>query len=75
MKWPRRIDGQGDQAVRKRPLRLDGTGTELFQPLFYVNDRPGTLHFEVLSEDMREMLSRPGSTYSGVVTVVWDSEV
>ena len=72
---PGGIDGQGDQAVRKRPLRLDGTGTELFQPLFYVNDRPGTLHFEVLSEDMREMLSRPGSTYSGVVTVVWDSEV
>ncbi|MFC6297763.1 hypothetical protein GNF76_00365 [Pseudomonas sp. CCM 7893] len=69
------IDGQDDQAVRKRPLRLDGTGTELFQPLFYVNDRPGTLHFEVLSDDMREMLSRPGSTYSGVVTVVWDSQV
>ena len=72
---PGGIDGQGDQAVRKRPLRLDGTGTELFQPLFYVNDRPGTLHFEVLSDDMRGMLDQPGSTYSGVVTVVWDSEV
>ncbi|MBT9299696.1 hypothetical protein [Pseudomonas sp. TAE6080] len=72
---PGGIDGQGDQAVRKRPLRLDGTGTELFQPLFYVNDRPGTLHFEVLSDDMRGMLNQPGSTYSGVVTVVWDSQV
>ena len=72
---PGGIDGQGDQAVRRRPLRLDGSGTELFQPLFYVNDRPGTLHFEVLRDDMAEMLNRPGSTYSGVVTVIWDSQV
>ncbi len=40
---PSGIDGRGNQAVLKRPLRLDGEGTELFQPLFYVNDRPGTL--------------------------------
>ncbi|AIG02765.1 Uncharacterised protein [Pseudomonas fluorescens] len=72
---PQGLAGQDDQAVNRRPLRLDGVGTELFQPLYYVNDRPGTLHFEVVRDDMAEMLKRPGSTYSGVVTVVWDSEV
>jgi hypothetical protein len=72
---PSGIDGRGDQAVIRRPLRLDGSGTELFQPLFYVNNRPGTLHFEVLRDDMRDMLAQPGSTYSGVATVVWDSEI
>lgn len=72
---PSGIDGRGNQAVQKRPLRLDGDGTDLFQPLFYVNDRPGTLHFEVLRDDMAGMLNQPGSTYSGVVTVIWDSEI
>jgi hypothetical protein len=72
---PSGIDGRGNQAVQKRPLRLDGDGTELFQPQFYVNDRPGTLHFEVLRDDMVEMLKQPGSTYTGVATVIWDSQV
>lgn len=72
---PSGIDGRGNQAVIRRPLRLDGDGTELFQPLFYVNDRPGTLHFDVLRDDMGEMLKQPGTTYSGVVTVIWDSQV
>ena len=72
---PSGIDGRGNQAVQKRPLRLDGDGTELFQPLLYVNDRPGTLHFEVLRDDMAEMLKQPGSTYTGVATVIWDSEI
>lgn len=72
---PRGLVDQGEQAINKRPLRLDGVGTELFQPLHYVNDRPGTLHFEVARDDMAEMLKQPGSTYSGVVTVVWDSQV
>lgn len=72
---PHGLVDQGGQSINKRPLRLDGIGTELFQPLYYVNDRPGTLHFEVVREDMADMLSNPGSTYSGVVTVVWDSQV
>lgn len=72
---PNGLVDQYAQAVNKLPLRLDGVGTELFQPLRYVNDRPGTLHFEVARDDVSEMLKAPGSTYSGVVTVVWDSEV
>lgn len=72
---PSGLVDQYGQAVNKLPLRLDGVGSELFQPLQYVNDRPGSLHFEVKRDDMDEMLKRPGSTYSGVVTVIWDSQV
>jgi hypothetical protein len=56
-------------------LLLSGAGTELFQPGFYVNRRPGTLHFEVKKDYAEQMLERGGSTYSGQVTVVWDSQV
>ncbi|MBV7546896.1 hypothetical protein KW849_11425, partial [Pseudomonas sp. PDM26] len=41
------IDGG---AVNRLPLRVSGAGTELFQPSFYVDRRPGTLHFEVQRE-------------------------
>lgn len=69
------LNDQYGQAVNKLPLRLDGSGTELFQARHYVNNRPGTLHFEVEREDVKSMLEQPGSTYSGLVTVIWDSEV
>ncbi|KRP64329.1 hypothetical protein TU82_18690 [Pseudomonas orientalis] len=69
------LNNQRGDSVTKQPLRLDGVGTELFQPTQYVNNRPGTLHFEVEKEDVSEMLKHPGSTYSGVATVIWDSEV
>lgn len=69
------LQNQAGQAVNKQPLRLDGVGTELFQPAFYVNNRAGTLHFEVEKDQVKDMLEQPGSTYSGVVTVIWDSEV
>lgn len=69
------LNDQYGQAVNKLPLRLDGSGTELFQARHYVNNRPGALHFEVEREDVKSMLEQPGSTYSGLVTVIWDSEV
>lgn len=62
-------------AVNRLPLRVSGTGTELFQPSFYVDRRPGTLHFEVQREGVEEMLKREGDTWSGTVSVIWDSEV
>ncbi|WP_256659089.1 hypothetical protein [Pseudomonas sp. R4-39-08] len=67
-----RGDGAG---VIRQPLLLSGAGTELFQPGFYVNRRPGTLHFEVKKEHADTMVARGGTTYSGQVTVVWDSEL
>jgi len=72
---PYGLQDQYGQAVNKLPLRLDGSGTELFQPGYYVNNRPASLHFTVERDDVKEMLKQPGSTYTGVVTVIWDSEV
>jgi hypothetical protein len=68
-------DGAG-QAVNRRRLLRDGTGTELFQPSFYLDRKVGTLHFEV-ARDAVERMIREGEarTYSGNVTVIWDSEV
>jgi hypothetical protein len=68
-------DAEG-QAVDRRPLLRDGSGTGLFQPVFYVERRPGTLHFEIPSDEVAQMLL-PGQQrqYSGNVTVIWDSEV
>jgi hypothetical protein len=73
---PHGIVDPSQQPVHRRPLRRDGVGTELFQPGFYVDRKPGTLHFEVAREAVDEML-KPGiaQSYSGNVTVIWDSEV
>ncbi|WP_379555106.1 hypothetical protein [Pseudomonas sp. MD332_8] len=62
-------------AVNLQPLLLSGAGTELFQPGYYVNRRPGTLHFEVAKEHADSMLAQGGSTYSGQATVIWDSDL
>lgn len=46
-----------------------------FQPGNYVDYKPATLHFEanrLIDEMLRE---HAGSTYSGTITVVWDSDV
>ncbi|SDT34369.1 hypothetical protein [Pseudomonas prosekii] len=67
-------DGAG-QAVNRRPLMRDGSGTELFQPGFYVDRKPGQLHFEIAREQVAEMLTGVGKTYAGNVTVIWNSEI
>lgn len=68
-------DGSG-QGVNRRPLLLDGSGTELFQPSFYVNNRTATLHFEVPASEVEKMLS-PGVArqFRGSATVIWDSQI
>lgn len=63
------------QPVKRRPLLADGSGTQLIQPTFYVDRKPGTLHFEIVREQVEQMLTGEEKTYSGNVTVVWDSEV
>jgi hypothetical protein len=62
--------------VSRLPLRIDGSGTELFQPGIYVDRKPGTLHFEVPAEQVAEMIG-PGVArqYSGNVTMIWDSDI
>ncbi|MFS2091999.1 hypothetical protein ACCC96_03215 [Pseudomonas sp. Pseusp11] len=68
-------DGDG-APVNRRQLQRDGSGTQLFQPGFYVDRKPGTLHFEIPASEVAEMI-RPERQrhYSGSVTVIWDSDV
>jgi hypothetical protein len=75
---PNGITDLSGQPVRRLRLKT-GAGNELyFKPGFYVDRAPGTLHFEVPPHSMANML-RPGEgiggKYSGVVVVIWDSEV
>jgi hypothetical protein len=63
------------QAVNHQPLRLDGQGTERFEPNHYVARKPGTLHFSVEQDGVRQMLELGSAKFSGEVTVIWDSEV
>lgn len=70
--------GMSDAAgrpVNRVPLRLDGSGTELFVPTRYIDRKPSTLHFEVNAAGVSQMLDQGGGTYNGTVTVVWDSQV
>ncbi|MFJ4248611.1 hypothetical protein [Pseudomonas sp. NPDC089741] len=75
---PNGITDLSGQPVRR--VRLSsGAGNELyFKPGFYVDRAPGTLHFEVPAHSMANML-RPGEgrggSYSGVVVVIWDSDI
>jgi hypothetical protein len=72
---PEGLADAGGQPVNRRRLLRDGSGTELFQPGFYVDRRPGTLHFEVAQGSVEQMLDTGAKAYSGNVTVIWDSEV
>jgi hypothetical protein len=67
-------DGAGQPVNRRRLLR-DGSGTEMFLPGLYVDRRLGMLHFEVGQSSVEQMLDTGATTYSGNVTVIWDSEV
>jgi hypothetical protein len=63
------------QSVSRRRLRVDGVGTEKFEPALYVDRKPGTLHFEVGKSAVEEMLQRDSLGYSGDITVIWDSGI
>ncbi|VVP37193.1 hypothetical protein [Pseudomonas fluorescens] len=73
---PHGLSDVSGKPVSRLPLRIDGSGTELFQPGVYVDRKPGTLHFEIPAAEVGEMI-RPGLArqYSGNVTVIWDSDV
>ncbi|MNR43439.1 hypothetical protein D3C85_1620590 [compost metagenome] len=54
---PNGLTDAAGQAVHRRPLRPDGSGTEFFQPGFYLDRKPGALHFEITREDVEQMLN------------------
>lgn len=72
---PDGLNDIGRQSVSRRRLRVDGVGTEKFEPALYVDRKPGTLHFEVSKGAVEEILKRDSLSYSGDVTVIWDSQI
>jgi hypothetical protein len=72
---PSGLNDAAGQPVSRRPLLRDGSGTELFQPGLYVDRKPGQLHFEIARTHVEEMLTGVAKTYSGNVTVIWNSEI
>ncbi|MHC8290887.1 hypothetical protein ACYZUD_29600 [Pseudomonas sp. XS1P51] len=73
---PYGLTDAGGRPVNRRRLLSGSGGSEPFQPSFYVDRKPGTLHFEIPSSEVPEMI-RPGQSrqYSGSVSVIWDSEI
>ena len=60
--------------VNRRLLKY--TEDQYFQPGFYVDRKPGPLHFEIPPNVVDDMIQSGQSRhYSGSVTVIWDSEV
>ena len=73
---PTGLTDASGQPVNRRRLLRDGSGTELFQPGFYVDRKPGTLHFEIARGAVEQMIYPNAERhYSGDVTIIWDSEV
>ena len=73
---PNGLTDLAGQPVKQRRLRVGAENAQQFQPSFYMDRRPGVLHFEIPSIHMGFMLS-PGQAgyYAGNVTVIWDSDL
>lgn len=71
---PNGLVSSGGQPVKKAPLSR--TATMPFQPGFYVDRMPGTLHFEMSEGSTSQVISASqGRPFKGNITVIWDSEV
>ncbi|RON43015.1 hypothetical protein [Pseudomonas frederiksbergensis] len=57
-------------------LPLNRTVSAPFQPGFYVDRKPGTLHFEMSEHSTSQVVgASAGRPFKGNITVVWDSQV
>ena len=65
-------DANGGPVVRQR---IKTTAKALFVPSGSMIRRPATLHFEINKKIDEALRDHPGTTYSGAITVVLDSEV
>ncbi|VVO00018.1 hypothetical protein [Pseudomonas fluorescens] len=71
---PNGLTDSSGQPVSRVLLSRDATGP--FQPGFYVDRAPGTLHFEMPPKDVSWLiLNAKGRAFMGNITVIWDSEV
>ena len=72
---PDSITDNAGQPVKRRPLTNNPDSTA-FQPARYLDRAPATLHFEIPSVYVEQMLQPgQGKRYTGNVAVIWDSEV
>lgn len=72
---PDNITDTAGEPVKRRPLSNDPQGVA-FRPSRYLDRAPATLHFEIPSVYVEQMLQPgQGKRYVGNVTVIWDSEV
>lgn len=74
---PSGLTDAAGQPVKHRRLRTGQANALQFQPGFYVDRAPGILHFEVPAYVMEFMLwpGKGAASYSGRVTVIWDSDI
>ncbi|MGF6398835.1 hypothetical protein ABH905_002501 [Pseudomonas frederiksbergensis] len=73
---PNGLTDLAGEPVKRKRFYPGPSRAEQFQPAFYVDRAPGVLHFEIDSFYVNSMLqSGRAATYSGTVTVIWDSEV
>ena len=73
---PNGLTDLAGEPVKRRRFYPGSHRAQQFQPAFYVDRAPGVLHFEIDSFYVNLMLqSGRAATYSGTVTVIWDSEV
>ncbi|TPG96578.1 hypothetical protein EAH72_10180 [Pseudomonas caspiana] len=65
-----------DAGIAPRPCRdgRAGAGANDIDFAFFMAD-PGTLHFSLEQDGVRQMLELGSAKFSGDVTVIWDSEV
>ena len=72
---PPGITGPGGGDVKLSPLQYN-SWTGPFQPSIYVDRKAGSLRFE-MPKDAIDFLIRPGlsDTFTGNITVIWDSDV
>jgi hypothetical protein len=73
---PNGLTDTAGQPVQRRQLDIGEANAQQFQPGFYMDRAPGILHFEISQQQVDYMLrSGEANTWSGNVTVIWDSEV
>jgi hypothetical protein len=73
---PNGLTDLAGEPVKRKRFYPGSSRAQQFQPAFYVDRAPGVLHFEIDSTYVNLMLqSGRAATYSGTVTVIWDSEV
>lgn len=70
---PEGLQDDAKRPVNRYPLSIVPS---VFAPTYYVDNGRAALHFDVAREQVKHMIEEhSGSTYSGSVTIIWDSSI